>query len=195
MGKALQLNPYDPDVYAQLGMVYRQARNYEDAISALKCAVRGCTAEETCELRKCDPDADQPITITGMKLTGLTVVYYYSYASLLAAMYLQNDARRANYCVEAQDLIDEIRASTYGSDTVINDIITESENICRAETAGGGGTGGGAFDNTPEGSPAVTLDPTQRSLTQTASVPTPTRTPIPTPTLFPTPQPPSAPTP
>jgi len=51
MNKALQFNPYNADVYAQLGMVYRQARNYEDAISALKCAVQGCTAEETCELR------------------------------------------------------------------------------------------------------------------------------------------------
>ncbi len=185
MNKALQYNPYDPDVYAQLGMVYRQARNYEDANSALKSATRGCTAEETCALRKCDPDVDQPIIIEGMNLTGLTVVYYYSYASLLAAMYLPSDARRANYCNEAMDMIGEIRASAYGSDQTISDILSESESICRAMTSGGRSS----EDDT--GPPAATPDPTQRVLTQTAAAPTPTRTPIPTATLFPTPKPPS----
>ena len=176
MNKALQYNPYNADVYAQLGMVYRQARNYEDAISALKCAVRGCNDQETCALRKCNPDVDQAIDIEGMELNGLTVVYYYTYASLLAAMYLPSDDRRSNYCVEAGDLIAEIRRSPYGGDVTIDDILKEGEAICRMAAE-----------------PRFTATPTPGEGTPDApQAPPPTKTPIRTPTLFPTPKPTSA---
>ena len=132
MSKALQYNPYSPDVYAQLGMVYRQARNYEDAISALKCAVRGCTAQETCDLRGCDPEAEEAIEIEGMELSGSTVVYYYTYASLLAGMYLPRHPQRSLYCVESLDVIEEIYASPFSSDVTIMEILAPSEAICQA---------------------------------------------------------------
>ncbi len=132
MNKALQYNPYSPDVYAQLGMVYRQARNYEDAISALKCAVRGCTAQETCDLRGCDPETDPAIEIEGMELSGSTVVYYYTYASLLAGMYLPRHPQRSLYCTESLDVIEEIYASPFSSDTTIMEILAPSEAICQA---------------------------------------------------------------
>lgn len=168
MNRALQFNPYNADVYAQLGMVYRQARNYEDAISALKCAVQGCSAAETCALRKCDEDVDPPITMQGMELNGLTVAYYYSYASLLAGMYLPNDERRSNYCIEAAELIREIRSSPYGSDQTISEILNESEAICRSMTT----------------SASATPTPT---VTGTLRTPTPTVTRTPHRTVTPTP--------
>jgi len=136
MNKALQFNPYSPDVYAQLGMVYRQARNYEDSISALKCAVRGCNAEETCAIRGCNSETDPAIELEGMELSGATVVYYYTYASLLAGMYLPRHPQRSLYCVEALDVIDEIYGSSFGSDELINEILAPSESICKAAQSG-----------------------------------------------------------
>ncbi len=96
MNKALQYNPYNPDVYAQLGMVYRQARNYEDAILALKCGVaRLHRRRNLCSVRHCNEDVDPPVVIEGMELSGATIVYYYTYASLLAGMYLPRHPVRA----------------------------------------------------------------------------------------------------
>ena len=54
MKKALNFDPTNPDVFASVGITYFKSRNYEGAIPALKCAVRGCTAEESCEVRACD---------------------------------------------------------------------------------------------------------------------------------------------
>ena len=44
--KAITINPYNPNTYGQLGIIYTKARNFEGAQPVLKCAVRGCTAEE-----------------------------------------------------------------------------------------------------------------------------------------------------
>lgn len=150
MKKGLEYNPYNADVYAQLGMVYRQARNYEDAISALKCAVRGCTAEETCYLRDCDPEIDPSIVIDRLELSGATVVYYYTYASLLAGMYLPRHEQRSNYCSEALEIIGEIRNSTFSSDQTIMDILAPSESICRDVESGAAQVTGTPESETPQ---------------------------------------------
>lgn len=151
MNKALQYDPYNPDVYAQLGMVYRQARNYEDAISALGCAVQGCNEEQTCELRDCNRETDPAIKIEAMELDGYTIVYYYTYASLLAGMHLKNHPERSQYCGQALDLISEIRQSSFGSDQTIMEILAPSENICIAAR------GGPTFTPAPE--PTSTPEP------------------------------------
>lgn len=135
MNKALQYNPYSPDVYAQLGMVYRQARNYEDAISALQCAVSGCTADETCAVRQCNSETDPAIAIERMDLSAATIVYYYTYASLLAGMYLPRHPVRSQYCTQAMELIAEIKNSPFGSDVTIMEILSPSESICAAANA------------------------------------------------------------
>ncbi len=150
MNKALQYDPSNEDVYAQLGMVYRQARNYEDAIVALGCAVQGCDEEQTCYLRNCNPEIDQPIKIEPMELNGSTIVYYYTYASLLAGMHLKNHPVRSQYCPEAIEMISEISQSSF-ADQSIKDILSPSENICR--TAMGGPT------LTPMPEPTVTPAP------------------------------------
>jgi tetratricopeptide (TPR) repeat protein len=159
MNKALQYNPYNPDVYAQLGMVYRQARNYEDAIAALKCSIRGCNADETCEVRQCNVDTDPQITIEGMDLSAATVVYYYTYASLLAGMYLPRHPVRSQYCVESLLVIDQISASPFSSDASIMDILAPSRSIC--ESAGLSPTED-VTTLTPQGTVTITVTPTPR---------------------------------
>jgi len=55
--KGLAYSPQNADAYGRLGIVYTRSRNYEGAILTFKCAVQGCTAEESCEVRQCDPGA------------------------------------------------------------------------------------------------------------------------------------------
>ncbi len=40
--RALEINPYNPDTYGQVGVIYHRARNYEGAILALRCALPPC---------------------------------------------------------------------------------------------------------------------------------------------------------
>lgn len=56
MERALSFNPSSPKVYGDLGMVARQGNNYEMAVEALGCAVRGCAPEISCAVRQCDEE-------------------------------------------------------------------------------------------------------------------------------------------
>lgn len=125
MEKALQFNPYSPDVYGQLGIVYFKAKNYEGSILPLKCATKGCTAEETCSVRNCDPTIDPAIEMEGMPLSPNTVVYYYTYGSVLAALHRPYDDK----CSEAVQVLGEVRDG-FGGDALVMSIVQESENIC-----------------------------------------------------------------
>ena len=125
MRKALQLNPNTPEVYGEIGIIYFQSRNYEGAIPALKCAVKGCTPAESCEVRNCNSQTDPQITILGMPLTENTVVYYYTYGSVLAAMHLPSD----DYCNQAMPILHQVQAA-FSNDASIMGIIQPSEEIC-----------------------------------------------------------------
>jgi len=125
MRKAITYNPYSADVYGQLGIVYFRSRNYESAIPALKCAVKGCTAQETCDVRRCDKTKDPAITITGMPLKSNTVVYYYTYGSVLAGMHRPT----SDTCTEAVQVLGQVRDG-FGGDPIIMNIIKPSEDIC-----------------------------------------------------------------
>jgi tetratricopeptide (TPR) repeat protein len=123
--KALSFDPSDPDVYGQLGVIYFKSRNYEGSIPALKCAVEGCTPDESCEARGgCDED-ETGVAVSGLPLTNNTVVYYYTYVSVLAAL----SRPQQNYCPKAMDLAAQIRAQ-YANDPTILNIIVPSEQIC-----------------------------------------------------------------
>ncbi|WP_322805674.1 tetratricopeptide repeat protein [Thermanaerothrix sp.] len=124
---ALEMIPDNPDVYGQLGMVYFKSRNYESAIPALKCAVRGCSAEESCEVRRCNPETDRPTAIQGLPLSDSTVVYYYTYGAALAGMHRPSN----NYCAEAMQVLAEVRQA-YAQDTVVMGIVEPSERICES---------------------------------------------------------------
>jgi tetratricopeptide (TPR) repeat protein len=125
MRHAVQINPTNPDSYGQLGIVYFKARNYEGSIEALKCAVNGCTPEESCAIRQCDPEIDQSIAIQGMPLTNTTVVYYYTYGSVLAAMHRPTEDK----CTEAVAVLEEVK-SQYANDATVLNIVNTSEEIC-----------------------------------------------------------------
>ena len=123
--KALEFQPDNADVYGQLGIIYFKSRNYEGSIPALKCAIDGCTAEESCDGRGgCGPN-DTPAAVTGLALSPSTVVYYYTYGSVLAALSRPQD----NRCPEAIDVLTEVKRA-YGSDPDIAGIISAGEAIC-----------------------------------------------------------------
>ncbi len=122
---ALDLTPRNPEVYGSLGVVYFKSRNYESAIPALQCAVRGCDKTISCEVRQCDDENNPAIEITGMELTANTAVYYYTYGSVLAGMHRPYN----NYCEEGVKVLKEVRQA-FGGDRDIIAIITPSEQIC-----------------------------------------------------------------
>jgi len=127
--KAIEFSPDDPTVYGQLGVVYYKSRNYEGSILPLRCAVRGCTAQESCLVRnggeECDPEEIPDIPIPGLELTNNSVVYYYHLGSVLAGLHQPNNA----YCDEAMQVFDEI-TRMFANDETIMGIVREGETIC-----------------------------------------------------------------
>ncbi|MEI6290177.1 MAG: tetratricopeptide repeat protein, partial [Chloroflexota bacterium] len=124
--KALEYDPSNPDVYGQLGIVFTRSRNFEGAIPALKCAVVGCTAPESCDARGGCNENETGIAVKGLDLTQGSIVYYYSYVSNLAALSRPKD----NKCPEARQIIAKIRAGGFGNDPIVRAILQENENIC-----------------------------------------------------------------
>ena len=122
--KALTLNPYNPDTYGQVGVIYYRARNYEGSIPALQCAVMGCDVAVSCAAREEDPCVSQ-IAMEGLPLSDTTVLYYYTYGSVLAGLHRPGD----DYCTRANQVFSIIRAS-YSEDAVIMGIVKAGEDIC-----------------------------------------------------------------
>jgi tetratricopeptide (TPR) repeat protein len=128
--KALEYDQANPDIYGQLGVVFFKSRNYEGSIPALKCAVRGCTPEESCDARGgCGPN-EQGVQVVGMDLSPNTVVYYYTYGSVLAAL----SRPQQNYCPEALDVLSEVKAA-FPDDGDIAGIVQSGEVICQSLAA------------------------------------------------------------
>ncbi len=130
--KALVFEPNNPDVYGQLGIVYFKSRNYEGSIPALKCAIRGCDEETSCQARfgtSCADAGETGVKVTGLKLSASTVVYYYTYGSVLAAL----SRPQLNYCPEAHIVFNEVKAQ-FGNDPDIAGIISAGEFICTEST-------------------------------------------------------------
>jgi tetratricopeptide (TPR) repeat protein len=147
--KALEFDPTNAGTYGQLGMIFRRARNYEGALILLKCAVRGCTAEE---------NETAGVAVDGLPLTSLTVAYYYvEYGTNLAFLSRPNE----NYCAEAIEVLQEVR-DAYPDDPTLMAIVEDSEGICR--NLGGN-----------PGIYSATLDPnsTETPINSTTSTPTP----------------------
>lgn len=130
MIKAVEYTPANPTVYGQLGIVYYKARNYEGSIPALKCAIRGCTAAESCEVRNggeaCDTATLPDLPITGMALSQSTVAYYFTYGSVLAGLHQSSNG----YCEEAMNIFHEITQG-FSQDETIMSIVNEGESICK----------------------------------------------------------------
>jgi tetratricopeptide (TPR) repeat protein len=121
--KAIIINPYNPNTYGQLGIIYTKARNFEGAQPVLKCAVRGCTAEENQVALEL---LGEGVAVEGMPLTSGTVAFYYAqYGSVLAALSRPNQ----NLCPEALQVLSEVRTA-YPEDPTFNQIIDENIAIC-----------------------------------------------------------------
>ena len=105
--------------------------------------MRGCSGEESCigrGLDKCYPDlgpdlSENPVEIQGLPIAPNTIVYYYTYGSVLSAL-----SRRAdNRCSDAMKVFTEVRAElnnnpdayTEGRQTIIS-IVQAGESICQS---------------------------------------------------------------
>ena len=143
--KALEFDPTNADIYGQLGIVYFRSRNYEGSIFSFACAIRGCSGEDSClgrGLDKCytDPDLapelrENPVEIKGLPIAPNTIVYYYTYGSVLSAL----SRKRDNKCGDAMQIFSEVRAELNanpdayadGRETIIS-IVRAGEAICQS---------------------------------------------------------------
>lgn len=129
--KALNFDPINPDVYGQLGIIRFRARNYEGSIPVLRCAVEGCTAyyddlygvyvpEDPNDIDQEDIAGMEPRAVFGLSLNNASVVYYYTYGSVLAAL---------DRCAEALPILGQVEA-VFSNDELIMEILQESYFIC-----------------------------------------------------------------
>lgn len=124
--KTIEFQPDNPVFYGELGVLYHKNRNYETGILALGCAVRGCTAEESCPARGDCGTGDVPAAVQGLPLSASTLYYYDIYASELAAL----STPKKNYCDEALAIAAEIEASEFDEDPNIAADVVIVRNIC-----------------------------------------------------------------
>jgi tetratricopeptide (TPR) repeat protein len=130
--KTIEFQPANAVYYGELGMLYHKNRNYETGILAFKCAIRGCTAEESCEGRGgCGPN-DTPTQVEPVSLSQATVYYFDVYASELAAL----STSKINYCDQALDIARIVETSEYISDPNIAADMVVVRNICRSLETG-----------------------------------------------------------
>ena len=125
--KGLNYDPDNADAFGRLGIVYHRSRNYEGAILAFKCAVRGCTAEEGCEVRQCSPETDTMVAVEGLPLTAGTVDYYLTYGAVLSGMHRTSNG----FCEEGMNILRMVKAD-YSGDPIIMQNVVESETICNS---------------------------------------------------------------
>ena len=138
--RALSIDPSNPEIYARLGSVYFQARNYESAIPVFRCAIDGCGAQESgdllCELGVflCEPGTEQARElgeeVRGLPLVDETVEYYYTYGSALTFYAGSEDYPQA--CSDAERIFTALM-SKYGSDPLVSAIVAEGRAICTGD--------------------------------------------------------------
>ena len=124
---AIQFQPDNPDLYGQLGIIYQKSRNYEGAIPALKCAIKGCTAQESCDGRGGCGTSDVPTQVTGLPLSDSSLPYYYTYGSIVAALSRPD----ANNCPDAVNVLQEV-STKYGGDPTVAGIVQSGDEICQS---------------------------------------------------------------
>jgi tetratricopeptide (TPR) repeat protein len=142
--KALEYEPTNADIYGQLGIVYFRSRNYEGSIYSFECAIRGCSGEDSClgrGLEKCNADPGfSEVEVKGLALEPNTIVYYYTYGSVLAALSRSRD----NNCDDARKIFDEVTTELNnnpddyadGRETIVS-IVQAGESICDSLDEGG----------------------------------------------------------
>jgi tetratricopeptide (TPR) repeat protein len=142
--KALEYDPTNADIYGQLGIVYFKSRNYEGSIFSFQCAIRGCSGKDSCfgrGLDKCYPNLKiNEVDVQGLAISPNTIVYYYTYGSVLAALSRSRD----NKCPAAMQIFDEVTAELNansdayadGRETIVS-IVQAGVSICDSLAEGG----------------------------------------------------------
>jgi tetratricopeptide (TPR) repeat protein len=137
--KALSYQPTNADIYGRLGIVYFRSRNYETSIFSLQCATYGCSGEDSCKgrgLERCFPDlGENPVDVGGLAISPNTIVYYYTYGSVLSALSRPRD----NKCGEAMKVLGDVRTELRtnpddyadAQETIII-IVRAGESICQS---------------------------------------------------------------
>jgi tetratricopeptide (TPR) repeat protein len=124
--EALQIDPANAAVHAELGKVHFRNLNYENAIIELQCAIDGCsTQDDTID----DEEGAQVYEVEPLELSASTLDTYYIYSSVLSALSTPEDP----YCQRAGPLIDQIDAWLRANDPenpFVFEILTENQNIC-----------------------------------------------------------------
>lgn len=115
---ALGLDPTNANLYGELGIIRFRARNYEGSLLVLKCATVGCTDGE---------NEDGGVAVTGLTLNNVSVVFYYTYGSVLAAL---------DQCDAARPVLLEVQ-QVYAADEIISGIVQESLFVCEQLEGGG----------------------------------------------------------
>ena len=140
--RALAIDPTNPEIFARLGSVYFQARNYESAIPVFKCALDGCTADEAGDLMcllgiyNCEPESELANqlgqVVPGMILSDATLEYYYTYGSALT--FYAGDEEHLTACEDAERVFVNLMVK-YGTDPLVAAIVTEGRAICASPGA------------------------------------------------------------
>jgi hypothetical protein len=108
-------------------MIYVQARNYETALPALRCAVDGCTVEEN-EIAKLLLDEGESVAVEPLPLTNKNIAYYYvRYGSVLAYLHSPENG----YCSHSFQLMTQLRL-TYPDDPLLMQNVEDNEATCRS---------------------------------------------------------------
>lgn len=108
--RAIAIDPENPDVYGQLGIIRFRARNYEGAIPVLQCAVEGCTAADNAEFG---------MSVDSLPLANGSLEYYLTYSSVLSAF---------GVCDLAEPLFAEVR-DLFSEDAISIAVIAENQAI------------------------------------------------------------------
>jgi tetratricopeptide (TPR) repeat protein len=145
--KAVEIEPDNPDLYGQLGNIYKRGRNFETSIIALECAVEGCSPARSCEARGGCEAGDPGTTVIGLPLTPGSATYYLDYGSVLAAF----SPIYPEYCDTAVSVLNQLMAA-YGDDPIIARNAQDGLSICASVTA--------SQRQTPTMIPPGTLTPT-----------------------------------
>ncbi|MGD8603821.1 MAG: tetratricopeptide repeat protein [Anaerolineales bacterium] len=149
MERALAIDPNNPELYAQLGTVYFQARNYESSIPIFECAVEGCSDDQareylcTLEIMPCEDgvpvrtdvegaEEEFNYEVTGLELNSRSLPYYYTYGSALT--FFAGSDTYPNACQRAEAVFSELMAS-YGDDPTTAAIVAEGRQVCASTAA------------------------------------------------------------
>ena len=143
--KTIEFQPDKAEFYGELGVLYHKNRNYETGILALKCAVEGCTEDESCEGRGGCGAKDVKAVVEGLPLSAGTIYYYDIYASELAAL----STPKKSYCSKALAVASEIEATELDNDPNIAADIVVVRTICNFDT-----------ETTPDANATATIEPT-----------------------------------